>query len=168
MTVLGRKVANLSRGGGRTAQMRLIFGPDHANLTLEARDKARQRIFVLSHRLGISARPLALLPILSAVSANNVDARAYYARPTGPLSGLAGADLIREFAGFGVTIHPVHTPRLHAKVLGWDDDALAITSFNWLSADPPDHAPAAELGILIEAPKIADNFFRVFDNAKID
>lgn len=168
LTVLGRRVAGLPRGNGRTANMRLILAPDHAGLVLEARDKAQQRIFVLSHRLGIAARPLALLPILSAVSANDVDARAYYARPTGPLSGLAGADLIREFAGQGVMIRPVHTPRLHAKVLGWDDNALAITSFNWLSADPPDYVPASELGVLIETPRIADTFFRIFDNARID
>jgi len=51
--------------------------------------------------------------------------------------------------------------------LARDDDALAITSLNWLSADPPDLAVYREIGVLIEAPKIAENFIRVFENARI-
>jgi cardiolipin synthase A/B len=168
VTVLGRRVERITKEKGRTANIRLVLAPDHANLTLEARDRAKRRIFVLSHRLGIAARPVSLLPMLSAVSANKIDARAFYGRTTGPLSGMAGADLIREFAKEGVTIRPVHRPRLHAKVLGWDDDALAISSLNWLSADPSQRAPFSEIGVLVEAPKIAENFFRVFDTTRID
>jgi cardiolipin synthase len=167
MTVLGRQVKSGVRGNGRTVPMRLLFAPDHARLTLEARDRARKRIFVLSHRLGISGRPVALLPLLAAVKKNDIEAVAYFGRTTGLLSGVGGADLTREFAAHGVNIIPVHQPRLHAKVLGWDDDALAVTSLNWLSADPPDLAVNREIGILIEAPRIADNFIRVFDNAHI-
>jgi phosphatidylserine/phosphatidylglycerophosphate/cardiolipin synthase-like enzyme len=168
MTVLGRSVESGSRGNGRTVPMRLLFAPDHAKLTLEARDRAKKRIFVLSHRLGVAGRPVALLPILSAVKANNIEAVAYYGQTTGALSGTEGADLTREFVAQGVKVQPIHRPRLHAKALGWDDDALAITSLNWLSADPPDLAVYREIGVLVEAPRIADNFLRVFENARID
>jgi cardiolipin synthase A/B len=168
MTVLGRRVEALPRGGGRAVPMRLLFAPDHEKLVLEARDRAKKRIFVLSHRIGIAAKPVALLPALSAVKANNVSATFYYGRTTGPLSGAAGADLIREFAKEGLAIRPVHKPRIHAKVLGWDDDALAVSSLNWLSADPADAALYREVGILIEAPRIADNFIRLFENARLD
>jgi cardiolipin synthase A/B len=109
-----------------------------------------------------------LLPILAAVRAKNIEAIAYYGQTTGALSGVEGADLTREFATQGVNVRPIHRPRLHAKVLGWDDDALAITSLNWLSADPPDLAVYREIGVVIEAPRIADNFVRVFENARID
>lgn len=166
MTVLGRRVERLLRGNGRTVPMRLLFGSDHAKLALEARNRAEKRIFALSHRLGIAGRPVTLLPMLGAVRAKNVDARAYYGRRTGPLSGVDGAGMAREFAAEGVAIQPVHKPRLHAKVLGWDDDALAISSLNWLSADPKDSEPCREIGVLIEAPRIADNFIRVFENAR--
>lgn len=166
MTVLGRRVGRLPRGNGRTVPMRLLFGSDHAKLALEARNRAEKRIFALSHRLGIAGRPVTLLPMLGAVRAKNIDARAYYGRTTGPLSGIDGAGMTREFAAEGVAIQPVHKPRLHAKVLGWDDDALAISSLNWLSADPPDAEPYREIGVLIEAPRIADNFIRVFESAR--
>jgi cardiolipin synthase len=56
----------------------------------------------------------------------------------------------------------VYTPRLHAKLLAWDDDALAITSQNWLSADPSDNAPLREIGVFINAPKVADQVIRLF------
>ena len=82
------------------------------------------------------------------------------------LSGSAGADLTREFAKEGLAVRPVHQPRIHAKVLGWDDDALAITRLNWLSADPAD--AAREIGVLVEAPRIADNFIRLFEHARVD
>ncbi|RWF80351.1 MAG: hypothetical protein EOQ36_32835 [Mesorhizobium sp.] len=166
LTVLGRRIRELPRPNGRRVPMRLLFGADHAGLVLEARDRAQQRIFALSHRIGIAAQPVALLPTLSAVKANGVDATFYYGRTTGPLSGIGGADLAREFAREGLAILPVHRPRLHAKVLGWDDDALAISSLNWLSADPAESTPYREIGVLVEAPKIADNFLRRFGLAK--
>ena len=168
MTVLGRRVGGIPRGNGRTVPMRMLFGSDHAKFVLEARDRAKKRIFVLSHRIGISARPVALLPILAAVRANGINASLYYGRTTGPLSGGASADLTREFAKEGLVIRPVHQPRLHAKVLGWDDDALAVSSLNWLSADPADAAPYREIGVLIEAPKVVDNFIRVFELTRTD
>jgi phosphatidylserine/phosphatidylglycerophosphate/cardiolipin synthase-like enzyme len=166
LTVLGRRIRELPRPSGRRVPMRLLFGAEHAGLVLEARDRARQRIFALSHRIGIAAQPVALLPTLSAVKANGVDATFYYGRTTGPLSGVAGADLAREFAREGLAILPVHRPRLHAKVLGWDDDIIAVSSLNWLSADPAESTPYREIGVLVEAPKIADNFIRRFELAK--
>jgi hypothetical protein len=167
MTVLGRRVEGLARGNGRKVPMRLLFASDHARMALEARDRAQKRIFVLSHRLGIAGRPVTLLPMLGAVRAKNIDARAYYGRTTGPLSGVGGAEMVREFAAEGMAIQPVHRPRLHAKVLGWDDDAVAVSSFNWLSADPPDSGRYREIGVIIEAPRIADIFLRVFENARV-
>ena len=111
---------------------------------------------------------MALLPTLAAVKAKPIEASIYYGRTTGALSGVAGADLAREFAKEGVEIRPVHRPRLHAKVLGWDDDAICVSSLNWLSADPADAARDREIGVLIEAPKLADNFIRRFEHARLD
>jgi phosphatidylserine/phosphatidylglycerophosphate/cardiolipin synthase-like enzyme len=168
LTVLGRRVVEMPRGKGRAVPMRMLFGPDHAKLVLEARDRAKRRIFVLSHRIGIAARPFALLPTLAAVKAGDIDASFYYGRTTGRLSGTDGAELLREFAREGLEIRPIHRPRLHAKVLGWDDDALAVSSLNWLSADPADAAPYSEIGIFIEAPRLADDFMRRFELARTE
>jgi phosphatidylserine/phosphatidylglycerophosphate/cardiolipin synthase-like enzyme len=147
--------------------MRLLYGAEHAKFVLEARDSASRRIFALSHRIGIAAESLALLPALAAVRERGIDASFFYGRTTGPLSGAAGADLIRTFAKAGLEVRPIHRPRIHAKVMGWDDDYLAISSFNWLSADPSEIAPFKEIGILVNAPRIADNFVRRFEAAAV-
>jgi phosphatidylserine/phosphatidylglycerophosphate/cardiolipin synthase-like enzyme len=162
LTVLGRHVATLPRPSGRVVPMKILYGPDHADLVLEARDHAKRRLFVTSHRIGLAAKPMVLLPALSAAKQNGVSAHLYYGRTTGPLSGLAAAELGRELHKKGIDVSPVHQPRLHAKVLGWDDDSLSITSLNWLSADPPDYAPLYEIGVLIQAPKVTDFLIRRF------
>ncbi|PDT33909.1 hypothetical protein CO671_23110 [Rhizobium sp. M10] len=167
LAVLGRRVMDTPGPRGRTVPMRLVYGADHAKLVLEARDSATKRIFALSHRIGIAAESLALFPALAAVKARNIDASFFYGRTTGPLSGEAGAELVRTFAKAGLQVKPVHRPRIHAKVLGWDDDHLAISSLNWLSADPSEAMPFREIGVLVNAPKIADNFMRRFDSAMI-
>lgn len=167
LSVLGRRVMEGPSVGGRKVPTRLIYGSEHARLMLEARDRARERLFVLSHRIGLAAHPVALLPALAAVEANGIAASFYYGRTTGPLSGAASADLIREFAKKGLSIRPIHRPRLHAKVLGWDGNSLAISSLNWLSADPSEAAPYREIGVFVDAPKIAENFLIRFENTQI-
>lgn len=165
LAVLGRRVMNTSGPRGRTVPMRLVYGADHAKLVLQARDAAKNRIFALSHRIGIAAESLTLLPALAAVKAKGIDASFFYGRTTGPLTGEAGSDLIRAFARAGLEVKPIHRPRIHAKVLGWDDDNLAVSSLNWLSADPSQALPYREIGVLVNAPKIADNFIQRFKTA---
>lgn len=167
LSVLGRRVMEQPSVGGRKVPMRLLYGSEHARLVLEARDRARERLFVLSHRIGLAAHPVALLPALAAVEANAIAASFYYGRTTGPLSGAASADLVREFGNKGLNIKPIHRPRLHAKVLGWDRNLLAISSLNWLSADPSEAAPYREIGVLVDAPNIAENFLTRFERAQI-
>ncbi len=40
------------------------------------------------------------------------------------------------------------------------DDALAVTSLNWLSADPSETAICSEIGVAVESNKVADTFVR--------
>ena len=118
LAVLGRRVMDLPAPGGRKVPMRLIYGSQHAKVVLDARDAARKRIFSLSHRIGIVAESMTLLPTLAAVKARGIDASFYYGRTTGPLSGGASLELIRTFKAAGFEIKPIHRPRIHAKVLG--------------------------------------------------
>jgi cardiolipin synthase len=147
--------------------MRLLLSSDHAELALEAKDRSKRRLFITSHRFGIAGKPMVLLPAITAANESKVETSVYYGRTTGALSGMAAADLTRDLAHQGIQIRPVHRPRLHAKVLGWDDDALAVTSLNWLSADPPEDQPLREIGVFVEASRIADNFVRRFEVARV-
>jgi cardiolipin synthase A/B len=166
LTVLGRRIESKTAESGRTAKMRLILSVDHGALVLEARDKAQRRIFVTSHRIGLAGRPMVIIPALSAAKSTQVRAELYYGRPTGVLSGVDAAGLAIEFARQGVGIKPTYQPRLHAKVLAWDDDSLAVTSQNWLSADPAEGALRGEIGVFVESNKIADFLIRRFEHAR--
>ena len=146
--------------------MRILLAPDHADLVLLARDNAQKRIVVTSHRLGIAGKPIVITPALSAARAKSVSCSLYYGRATGPLSGLDAASLTAELNKTGVSVRPVHRPRLHAKVLAWDDHSLAVTSTNRLSADPINSAFRREIGIYVEQNRLADTFIRRFDLAK--
>jgi hypothetical protein len=74
LSVLGRRVMELPALGGRKVPMRLIYGSQHAQLVLDARDAARKRIFCLSHRIGVVAESMALLPALAAVKVHGIEA----------------------------------------------------------------------------------------------
>jgi cardiolipin synthase len=164
--VLARSIERMPRGAGRVAPMQLLLSPDHGILALKARDESRRRIVVTSHRIGLAGRPMIIIPALAAARAKNVSVELYYGRPTGVLSGVDAAGLAAEFALEGVNIKPVHRPRLHAKVLAWDDDSLAITSQNWLSADPAEGARRREIGVFIHSSRVADYTLRRFEHAR--
>lgn len=166
LTVLGRKIAHGRSVSGRKAKVRILLASDHASLPLEARDHAKRRIAVLSHRIGIAGLPMAIVPAVTAAQERNIEASLFYGRTTGPLSGSDAAQLTREFEKQGVRIRPIFQPRLHAKVLCWDDDALAVSSQNWLSASSSQSSPRREIGVFVELNKVADTFMRRFEHAK--
>lgn len=166
LTVLGRRIEATPRASGRTAKMRILLGPDHGALVLEARDSAKKRILVTSHRIGLAGRPMVIIPVLAAVKESKIDVRLYYGRPTGVLSGIDAADLTMQLAKQGVGFRPVQQPRLHAKVLAWDNDCLAVTSQNWLSADPSETARRSEIGVFVESNRIAEHFIQRLDHAR--
>ena len=166
LTVLGRRIASSPRPPGRRTSVRVLLAPDHADLVLDARDRSARRMLVASHRFGIAGRPMTILPALSASRTKGVAVSLYYGRPTGRLSAADASGLALEMKRNGVDIRPIERPRLHAKVLAWDDDALAVTSLNWLSADPSETAIRSEIGVFVEMNKLADTFVRRFEHAK--
>lgn len=162
ITILGRRIEMMPRTSERRVPMRILLASDHAALALEASVKATRRLFVTSHRIGVAGRPMIILPALAAARANGVTADLYFGRGTETLSAKAAGELTMDLGPSGVRLRPVYIPRLHAKLLAWDDDALAITSQNWLSADPSDNAPLRELGLFINAPRVADQLIMSF------
>lgn len=109
---------------------------------------------------------MVIIPVLAAVKDSQIEVGLYYGRPTGALSGIDAAGLTRELAKQGIGFRPIRQPRLHAKVLAWDDDNLAVTSQNWLSADPSDVARRSEIGVFVESNRVADYLIRRFEHAR--
>ena len=136
----------------------LVIGAEHNDFMLRARDDAKHRILVTSHRLGRSGRPGVLIPLIEACKQGSVTADAQYGR----LHRIREAEQSQwtaDAAAVGVNLKPVAHPRLHAKVLAWDNDSVVVTSLNWLSADPSEFSIAKELGVYVEAQGVADMVF---------
>jgi cardiolipin synthase A/B len=53
----------------------------------------------------------------------------------------------------------IESPRLHAKILAWDDDYVVISSLNWLSGDPVDLDSSKEVGVFIQHEGAAKEIF---------
>ena len=162
ITILGRRIEQATKTSERKVPMRILLAPDHAALAIEASVKARRRLFVTSHRLGVAGKPMVIMPALAAALANGITADLYFGKGTETLTAVAAGQLTLDLGPSGVRLRPVYVPQLHAKLLAWDDDALAITSQNWLSADPPDSAPLRELGLFVNAPRVADQLITSF------
>ncbi|WFU13032.1 phospholipase D-like domain-containing protein (plasmid) [Rhizobium sp. CB3090] len=167
LATLSRRIAALPERGGRKARMQLLYTGDHSEIPMIASREARERIFVTSHQLGIAGKAVTIFPLLSALTEKKLSVVTYYSKTAGKLSGLDAAAITREYAQQGFNVTPISKPRIHAKVLGWDNDHLTISSFNWLSVDPNEQKPMRELGVQIESNRIAENFIRTLENAKL-
>jgi phosphatidylserine/phosphatidylglycerophosphate/cardiolipin synthase-like enzyme len=155
LAALSSYLGGLPAPAAGKAQVSLVLGPQHAEQVRSARDEASNRILVTSHRLSTTAHNAVLAPAIAAAKERNIATEIYYGIKSGPLTGPGLSDIIVEGRQHSIKITPIHDPKLHAKLLAWDDDAVVITSQNWLSADPPDDKPRAEIGLSIRSPGIA-------------
>jgi phosphatidylserine/phosphatidylglycerophosphate/cardiolipin synthase-like enzyme len=147
---------------GVKAKVSLVLGPQHAQFARIARDSARHRMFVTSHKIGSAARPSVILPAITAVRENGIEARVFYG-----VANDVATDTSEISNGLPVpSVQPVLTPKLHAKILAWDDDHVLITSQNWLSADPGESNVRREIGLMVNSKGIAKAVVDNFDAAK--
>lgn len=153
LAMIAEGVRRQSSEGG-DVQVAVVPGNLHDILIRRASAEAQSSIRILSHKLGATARPNAVLPGEFAAKRQGVATILIYTNCSGPLKS-ADASIILDEAGLGVTI--VRTSkheRAHAKALAWDDNDLVVTSCNWASASVNPGFPWAELGIHISAPNI--------------
>jgi cardiolipin synthase len=130
---------------------------------LRARDRLRHKLLLVSHRLGDYYDCGALLPLAAACSASPaIDARMLYSK-SDLKSGRKPSQLEHEARQQNITLRLVRDPRLHAKILAWDEDAIVVTSQNWMSRDPGFSNLISELGVAIDAPGAARHLMKLFD-----
>jgi cardiolipin synthase A/B len=144
----------------------LVLGPDHARVLLQARDDAKARVLITSHRLGANVKPV-LKTLSAAAQINGVSPEVYYGRPTGAkVTPAVVEEAAIRWREEGIGIMAVRKPRLHAKMLAWDSDDVVITSQNWLSADPSEMNPRDEIGVHVHGPEVAQRIVEAFAAAR--
>lgn len=152
---LASQISQLSAPAVQRAEAELVIGPSHAEFIRRARDEAQHRLTVVSHRLGEVANAAVIVPAAVAARKRNVGVDLLYGRVTGAVNAEIAEGLRQSAEIDGVALQPVRDPRLHAKLLAWDDSDLLVTSQNWLSGDPTWANPGQEIGIHITALDIA-------------
>jgi hypothetical protein len=149
---LAGQAANLRRQtqpSGNRLRASLVLGADHGRYMRMARDQAKKRIVVASHRLSEAAETTVLIPARVAAGTGDVDVTLYFGTASGQLDGIDASEIVRNSNSEGIRVRRIFNPRLHAKFLVWDDENAVITSQNWLSADPADSNPLAEIGVFL-------------------
>nr|UVZ00083.1 hypothetical protein K4M19_00392 [Agrobacterium fabrum] len=56
-------------------------------------------------------------------------------------------------------------PQVHAKFLAWDRDDVVVSTMNWGSQSGSEADPLDEIGLHLEAPGIATELLRLFDES---
>lgn len=133
----------------------IIVGSQHNELVLRARDEAKKSILLTSHRLGVAAGSGILAPLQSAATDNpQLSVDVLYCHKTAPVRGSDERRLTMEATSLGVSLVQIPSPRIHAKLLVWDDDNAVITSLNWLSADQTQNSSMGEIGVHLQVPGV--------------
>jgi len=165
---LAVEIRRRPKPGSIRGEASLVLGPQHAHFVRRARDEAARRMIITSHRFSSVGRPAVVIPAIAAAEARGVDVRLYYGRTSGNLQGEDAADIVRAASERGVKILPIHEPRLHAKILAWDDDFIVVSSQNWLSADPSEANLRKEIGIFLHATGVSRVFSDRLEAARRD
>jgi hypothetical protein len=130
----------------------LLVDADHYACIRRARDHAESNIVVACDLYGLSAETSVLVPM--EVAANKgIDVKLLYCRPSKLLREEDRTPKAEDLASRKLALTQVRD--LHGKFLLWDDESLAVTSFNWLStAVDGTRTRGAEFGVLIEGPAL--------------
>lgn len=166
LATMAREVRGHPALAGARLNASLVLGAQHGHFVREARDHAVKRIFVTSHRFGAAAKQAVIIPAIAAARDRGIETQVFFGRPSDQMSGVDAAALTIDAGRDGVRVRPVFDPRLHAKMLGWDDDSVVITSQNWLSSDPGHDSPLNEVGVFLKGGRVAENVITTFLNTQ--
>ncbi len=162
MVRLGRQLADFEPPASARGTARIITAPEHARIFTDARESAKERILLISHRLDAAAKPAVIKMGSSMQDGGTLDLTAIYERADALTPDLQ--EELRVWAAQkGVKLS--RRSKTHGKVLAWDSDSVLISSLNMLSADPGDREPRNEIGVLIRAPNAGRKLHNSFSLA---
>ena len=132
-----------------------LLDDDHLACLRQARNEASRVVEVGCDLFGMAADTAALPPLRRAAE-RGCDVSLTFRRFSRTLTEIGQEPSAESLRQVGLRLE--RSPRLHAKYLLWDDDSLALTSFNWLSTVTGTRSRGAELGLLVQGPEVASNF----------
>ena len=139
-----------------THTLSLLVDQDHYACVTQARDLAVKDIVIGCDLYGLAAETSVLVPMVRAAETGR-KVRLIYNRPSKLLLEEGRTPDQAEIAQRGIEITSYES--IHAKFLTWDEENLAVTSFNWMSTVVDGtRARGSELGLLIEGKNLRQMF----------
>lgn len=136
----------------------LVDDHDHYSCVTLARDTAKEKIEIVSDLYGLAAETAVLVPMETAAK-HGIKVSVGYTRASRLLLEEQKMPSPSELKKRGIVLEKME--KVHAKYLGWDNDNLVITSFNWMAtALDGGRSRGAEIGAFIEGPNIHQMLIR--------
>jgi hypothetical protein len=133
-----------------THEITLLLDEDHYACVRESRDRAAKDIVIGCDLFGLAAETSVLTPMQRAAELGK-NVRLFYRRPSKFLKASGGVPDAKALEARGMSLE--HCDSLHAKFLAWDDDNLAVTSFNWMATVAEgSRLKGAEVGLWAKGP----------------
>jgi phosphatidylserine/phosphatidylglycerophosphate/cardiolipin synthase-like enzyme len=137
-----------------THRVAVVRDREHLAAVREARDSATSQIFAACDLLGPAGETSVFVPARAAAE-GGVSVTLIHntlARSVTTEERDRAAAALSELG-----IHLLSANNIHGKFMTWDEDALLITSFNWLATTPDPWKPlGAEIGIIVRGPGLAE------------
>lgn len=136
--------------------LRILAAPDHLPLLRRAAHDARERLVVMTHRMGSPMIQNVFDP--AQVASERIETvQALYSVPSGEAKK-RDVRAAGEMGGGGIDLRKVQSrdAMLHGKALLWDHDDIVVTSFNWGSQTASEDKPLDEIGLHLNGNGIAD------------
>ncbi|WP_076860962.1 phospholipase D-like domain-containing protein [Bradyrhizobium mercantei] len=152
-----RRANARSDGPHRVAVLR-----DHEHLAAvrEARDGANASIVAVCDLLGPAGETSVFVP-MRATDRNQVAVTLIHNKLAKSVSQEERDRAAAALAEVGIKLFAVD--QVHGKFMTWDDDALLITSFNWLATTSNPWKPrGAEIGVIVKGPGLVGHLKNKF------
>jgi hypothetical protein len=146
------KHASLSGPESGTHRLTVLADQDHYSCIRTARDLAQNDIVIGCDLYGLAAETSVLVPMTRAAEMHR-GVRLLYQRSSKQLRETGQMPKPEELKKRGIILE--QHDGLHGKFLLWDQEQLAITSFNWAAtATDGTRVRGGELGVLIDGPML--------------
>jgi hypothetical protein len=133
-------------------QLAVILDREHLAAVREARNTAETGITAACDLLGPAGETSVFVPARTAAK-GGAQVTLIYNTLARTISPEERDRIVSNLASHGVVLE-AHAD-LHAKFMTWDEDAIVITSFNWLATTPDPWKPrGAEIGVVVKGPNL--------------
>lgn len=140
----------LGRRENGSHQLAMVIDREHLAAVREARDSAKETIVAVCDLLGPAGETSVFVPARTAAEAG-AQVHLCYNTLAQTLSVEERDRFASDLVQHGIALETCN--QLHAKFMTWDQDALLVTSFNWLAATLDPWKPrGSEIGMLVKGP----------------